>query len=693
MMQPGLLFTTSPWFTLLCVVVGGLYAWLLYSPVSPWSRQVNLLLAALRGGLVALICFLLLGPRVRTIESTVEKAGIVVAVDNSRSMETAVSPDVRDRLAALTTDLETGGYQVTTTMLSGQQRLDSLTFDLGATDLAGFLASIGSNFEGQNLTDVILLTDGIVNQGSSPAFGVHPFKVHSVAVGDTLPATDIRIAGVRANQVAFLGNQFPIQADIAAFGMSGRQATLSLRQGKKVLATKQLKVTGDRFFETSDFMVSSSEKGMQRFTLELNVASAERTPLHNQREVYVDIIDGRENILLLALSPHPDLKVFRSVVSANENYELDVHMLSMGPIPEELLKKKYDLLILHQVPDLYNLGNNPQVTGLLQRNTPVWFFYGNQSSLPAFNRVNRNVTIMSEAPQNDQVTGRFNRSFTTIVLDAAKLALLQKLPPASVPFGSYTLNPGSEVVLYQRVGTLDTQKPLLTLNLNSETKKTAAFLADGLWLWRQEEYAQTGKTEVVDELVAKIIQLLALKEDKRKFRVTPVAREFTTREPVVLQTEVYNDVYEKIFGQEVTLRLTNEDNEVSTYTYGNIEGQPHFRLSGLKEGAYRFTASTELKGKTETAEGRFLIRDLDLESLNTTADHGMLRELSSKTGGRFVYPNELEGLAEQLRSSKSPDRLSSSEEVVEIIYLKWLFFLLVLLAAIEWATRKYLGGY
>src|SRR5690606_3564445 len=129
------------------------------------------------------------------------------------------------------------------------------------------------------------------------------------------------------------------------------------------------------------------------------------------------------------------------------------------------------------------------------------------------------------------------------------------------------------------------------------------------------------------------------------------------------------------------------------YTYVNSENQPHFRISGLKEGAYRYTASALVKDKTEQVEGRFLIRDIDLESLNMTADHGMLRELSGKTGGRFIYQNQLEEFVNQLISSKSPDRLNSSEEVVEIIHLKWLFFLLVLLASLEWTIRKYLGGY
>jgi len=691
-MQSGLLFTTPVWFVLLCVAAGVLYAWILYSQAAPWSKTWNIALAALRGLLVALIGFLLLGPRVRHIETSVSRATAVLAIDNSSSMKEAGKAAL-PALGQLESSLREKGYHVSVATLSGDDRSDSVDFSSGTTNLSAFLNRIRSNFEGENLTDVVLLSDGIVNQGSSPVFGVYPFKVHTIAVGDTIPARDIQIANVRANQVAFLGNKFPVQADISAFGMNGQKATLTLRHGRNVIGTKTLSVTGDNFFESVEFLVTSAEKGLQRYTFELSTMAGERTQANNRREVYVDIIDGRENILILALSPHPDLKALRSIISLNENFELDMHILSLGPIPAEYQKKKYDLVIFHQLPDLYNMWSNSQAGSFLASDIPAFFIFGAQTSLTAFNRVNRNVAIAGGSSQQDQVTGRFNKAFNAVVLDAQRLTRLEKLPPIAVPFGEYAAVPGSEVVLYQKLGNLDTQRPLLSVNFAGESRKSAVFLGDGLWLWRQEEFSQTGKTDVTDELFLKMIQLLSIKEDKRKFRVTPADREFTTREPVILHTEVYNDVFEKIYGQEITLKLSNEDNEVTSYTYINNEGQPEFRISGLKEGAYRFTASTYVNDKPEQVEGRFLVRDIDLESINTTADHGMLRELAAKTGGRFVRQDQISELTNLLVESKSPDRLNSSEEVVEIIHLKWLFFVLVLLAAVEWAVRKYQGGY
>jgi hypothetical protein len=87
------------------------------------------------------------------------------------------------------------------------------------------------------------------------------------------------------------------------------------------------------------------------------------------------------------------------------------------------------------------------------------------------------------------------------------------------------------------------------------------------------------------------------------------------------------------------------------------------------------------------------VRDLALETLNLTADYGMLRALSQQTGGQFVKADGIELLKDYLLKNKAPDRLDSTEDLSELIQNKWLFFLLLLLAAAEWGVRKYQGSY
>src|SRR5690606_41746519 len=144
--------------------------------------------------------------------------------------------------------------------------------------------------------------------------------------------------------------------------MRGQRAHVTLRQGNRVLGTKSVNIAEDNFFETIEWMTTSPEKGLQRFTIELNTLPGERTQSNNRRDVYIDIIDGRENILILALSPHPDLKALRSIISLNDNFELAMHILSLVPIPSELLKKKNDLVIFNKIPYLIKIWQYIRIT-------------------------------------------------------------------------------------------------------------------------------------------------------------------------------------------------------------------------------------------------------------------------------------------------------------------------------------------
>src|SRR5690606_28956871 len=124
----------------------------------------------------------------------------------------------------------------------------------------------------------------------------------------------------------------------------------------KVLGTQNVVISSDDYFATFTFHTSSSQKGIQQYTVEVVGLSDEHTLENNVQKVYVDVIDGRERILLLALTPHPDIKALRALVEKNENYELDVIIFSSDGVPSDL-EKIYDLVILHQLPDVGGHGS------------------------------------------------------------------------------------------------------------------------------------------------------------------------------------------------------------------------------------------------------------------------------------------------------------------------------------------------
>ena len=693
-MKFDFLFQSSPWFIPLCLLAGGLYAFVLYQKNTNWSKTQNYLMSAFRFVSVSLLCLLLLNFLIRQVTQTVQKKTLVIALDNSQSMLVAGQKSLTDLVANLTKlkeELKSEEYNVSFASLDDEtnQELENLKFNKKTTDLSGLLSGVKNAFEGENLTDVLLVSDGIANQGVSPASESFNFAVHTVGLGDTIPKKDIAVKSVYANKVAYLGNKFPVQADVSAFGFAGKSVNVYLKQGGKVLDKQTLVFKQNDDLKTVTFNTTANQIGVQHLVVETDVLSGEFSGRNNRQDLYVEVIDGKEKILLLALAPHPDIKALKSIIEKNENYELDVKVLTANPNPD-VSSKPYDLLILHQLPDYFNTYANV-FKPIIDRGTPTMFVLGNQSGTSYLNQLNQVMQISSQAGQSDQVTGTYNQAFKSLNFETEKMQLINKLPQISVPFGEFKLLPNSEVILYQKVGAVQTQKPLFVVNTGA--KKSAIFTGEGLWGWRLEEYQLTEKQEVVDDLVLKVLQFISAKDDKRKLRVYPINTEFLLGEKVVFETEIYNAIYEKLYNLPIKLEIKDEKGVARNFSYSTSPDNTKFEISSLPAGVYRYRASTTVLGKAELSVGEFVIKDVQLENLNLTADFDGLRQLSTKTGGKFFKNNQFEEIKKTILNHKVPEKIDSTEDLKEMINLRWIFFIILALLTAEWVMRKYLGGY
>ncbi|GAB2643481.1 hypothetical protein GCM10027035_42030 [Emticicia sediminis] len=695
-MKSEFIFQSSPWFILLCLLAGGIYAFVLYQNKKSFSPLQNRILAIIRGILVSLLAFLLINPLLRNNKSTIEKPTVVLAVDNSSSMThggQAKLEALKKNLQQLKESIEAKGASVEIQSLDEEadnQNISDIKFIKKRSDLSQMLANIKSSYEGRNLTDVILVSDGIANEGISPTYGKYNFNIYAVGLGDTTQKRDVKLNAIYANRIAYLSNKFPIQAEVSSYGFQGKSTTVLLKQAGNIIDKQIVSFDKQDDLKQITFYVTAQQKGMQRFTVEVVPLNAEFSTKNNAKDAYIDIVDGKEKVLLVALAPHPDVKALKSIIEKNDLYELTIKIIQSDDL-SQIGSQPFDVLILHQLPDIYGMGGNV-VSRLLAQGKPTLFVLGNQTNITSFNGMQQTLSIAAQAGKADKVTAKFNNNFNLFNLDGDKLNLLERLPPILAPFGDYKPTAGSEIILYQRVGSLTTPKPLLIANTTS-ARKSAVLAGEGLWLWRLEEFSLTDKQEIIDEVVMKTLQLISVKDDKRKLRVYPISPDFSIDEKVIFENEAYNDIYEKIYNQDIKLDITDEKGKIRSFSYTTTKDNSRFEITGLPEGVYRYKASTQVLGKGEVVDGQFIVRNTDLESLNTTADFNMLRTLATQNNGKFFVASQLEKLKDFLSSNKAPDKVTSVEEMNEFINLKWVFFVLLLLATVEWGIRKYLGSY
>lgn len=140
----------------------------------------------------------------------------------------------------------------------------------------------------------------------------------------------------------------------------------------------------------------------------------------------------------------------------------------------------------------------------------------------------------------------FAPNFAAFTIDGRVVSELPKFSPALSPFGTFSAQPGAQVLLYQRIGKIDTKFPLLAVGDVNGTR-TGVFLGEGIWKWRLFDFLQHENHDIFDELFGKTVQYLSLKEDKRKFRVTLDKNIYAEKNaPVQFAAELYNDNFELV---------------------------------------------------------------------------------------------------------------------------------------------------
>lgn len=669
-------------------MIGIGYAALLYSKKSPWSKSVNRLLAGLRFVLTSLICFLLLGPLLNQIEFFQEKPIVVLAVDDSASLPDGYDSldfiNVKNQLVQLEDQLESADLDVRIRgVQSYYESASDIEFNQQATNLHGILKGVRQDFEQQNLVGTILVSDGIHNYGSSPQFLNLNYPVFSVGVGDTIPSRDLSIKRVNYNKVVYQGNQFPMMVDIYNNGYVEENVQVEIRKQGALVTSQTLNLKGDQEVNSLEFILDAETIGVESYTIAIVPKEGESSTINNSRSAFIETVDSKQKILIAAASPHPDVKALKSLIESKEGTEVQIYL---DGITEETPDGPFDLVIMHQLPGVTDLP--PWLSSWIE-NTNTWFITGT-GSLNTMNQTNPVISYQSFG-QSDLVGVNLNPNFELFSIDETLLGRASDYPPIRAPYGQFTLKNNANIFLYQKIGSVQTNRPLLSI-YNGDERKSAVLSGSGIWKWKLQESGLYETPELFNELFGKLIQYLATKDDKRNFRVNTTDESYFESEPVEFNTEVYNELFEKVFDYNIDLQLTNSDDETVEYNYVNTPTE-NYQINGLSPGVYRYSASTSLAGNREVASGSFAVQKLALEDIDLTADFQLLRNISNNSGGQYFSLENAEQAVDAIEALNPKPLARSNERLNPIIHNPWILLILLALLSIEWFTRKYHGSY
>jgi len=684
------------WYFLLCIALGVGYAVGMYRGRREryeWSNVLHLSLSSVRTVVVAFIAFFLLNPMLSVILRETEKPLLVIAQDVSTSVvnnadSTFYKGAFQDELTELVDNLRAEHEVRIFTFGDGAQESDYQGYTGKVTDISEVAEEIRTRYSGRNLGAIILASDGIYNKGRRPRYAFSPINapVFTVAMGDTTVKKDLVLKNVAFNRIGYLGNTIPFEATILAERADGAFTMLTVLKNGKQLFEKRIDISGSRYLVNVPLSLQADQVGIQRYTFQLSSIEGELSTVNNRMDVYIDVLDSRQKVLILASAPHPDIAAFQNAIGNNDNYEVESVLLD--DTPENL--SEYSLLILHQVPS--SGKSKPRLLErIVKSKVPLLLVLGADTDVRTLDQLGTGLSLTNSNRQLNGTQAVYSEGFQLFTLDPKDVRTFEQAPPLHMLFGQYSAANVS-VLFNQKVGMVKTDDPLFFFNTQG-VRKIAMITGEGIWRWRTHDFRVNGNHEAFDRLIGKTVQYLALKEDKSRFRVNGKS-DLRENDKAVFEGELYNKSYELVNDPDVEMIIRDAEGDEFPFNFTRTNNTYKLNAGSLPVGNYSYEAVTRLDGERFSEHGEFSVSAIQLEATNTVADHKVLFDLSEQSGGTMIRPDQLSELETLIGGDEDiVARTYSKTSLSDLIDIKELFFAILALLSLEWFLRKRNGAY
>ena len=405
------------------------------------SRKSRWILISLRSASLFLILIFLMGIILENKDYKIEKPVLITLIDDSSSMlnykdSSHVQSRISDFQRALREKFQ-DKFDFQDINVSSDVGFDTLTFIGVESDLEKGFSHIHNQYYNRNIGGICFISDGNFNKGNNPLYTAEKINltpVFSLGVGDTVVKKDQFIRNVSVNNIAFLKNKFPVEIDIEANRMGQTSSKISIWSSDKKIKEETINYSDGLIdFNHVSFEIEAQKIGFIEFEVRVEEKENESTLVNNRHRFYVEVIDSRNKILILANSPHPDLTAIKQVLEKDENTDVESTLINDwdGTVGS------YELIILQNPTP----SNNALIEQIKLANVPVLYLLGNSTSTSVVNQLKIGLNFPSGS-QIDEVQGGVNSSFQLFETSSDLFDGVKSWPPLSVKFGKTVANRG-----------------------------------------------------------------------------------------------------------------------------------------------------------------------------------------------------------------------------------------------------------
>ncbi|WP_298480158.1 vWA domain-containing protein [uncultured Maribacter sp.] len=671
--------TQTVLFIILAVIVALILVLVQYYHRQKTKGKTIMVLSFLRFISIFGVLLLLINPKFIQNQYQIEKANLVLLVDNSSSVKSE-SNIINKTLEELGSSKELKSKFNISAYSFGEsfRAKDSLTFLEKNTNITKALRTT-EDIYGRTTTVGVLLTDGnqTIGRDYENIKLKKELRVFPICIGDTTVYEDVRVEQINTNPYSFLNNKFPVEAVINYDGNSNINKTVSVFvDGKKEYQEKLYfsEKENSKIIQTN---VTAKSIGVKSITISVETLKNEKNEFNNKKSAYIEVIDETTKIGLVSSILHPDIGALKKSIEVNEQRQVFI----ISPNTDKSSLENIDVFILYQpnssFTQVYDFISKKKVHTLTISGTKTdWRF---------LNSVQRHIAIKNGYPTQD-VLPKLNSSFSKF--DVSEFSV-NDYPPLETNAGPITFHEKMESILKMTIKGVDIDNPLLIVS-GETARKDAYWFGENIWKWRVQEYRNSKDFKNFDDFIAKIMVYLTSYKNKNRLNVDYKSVYQGSNNAKITAT-YFDESFTFDSNAKIMATIINKETgvkkEVPMLLVSNFF---ELDISNLTPGKYSFNIS--VLDKSYSKSGFFSITDFDVEKQFLSANTKKLERLASKTNGRLFFSNKTTELKKQLVEDNALLPVQKkTENIVPLVDFRILLGIIALALTIEWFLRKYYG--
>lgn len=557
----------------------------------------------------------------------------------------------------------------------------------------------GKIAEIENVSSALIISDGIVNEGSQSLSKVQSanIPIDVLGIGDTAKRKDIRIGKIEKNEFIYANTKTNVEVSVITENLLNGKFAIQLMEGSKQIQTKYFKANSAGITNV-EFEYTPKTKGEKRFRINIPVNKEEENQSNNSKDFYINVLDDKIEITLLAGEPSSDLSILKQVLLKNDKVEVNEII--------EISNNKYlgsnynltqidsaDILFLIGFPSENSSNNIIQKTlNYIKNEKPFFISFSNGISFSKLRSLENHLpfSFNTRSMEFEEISANINEN--SILSEAFfQENSIENLPPIFRNLSKIKLKPTSQSLVNSSFENITTSNPFIIAGDN-RNQKSICFLGKGFWRWKL--MTAKSKNFFLENFINKSVSWLNTPSGTNRFMVETSKKIFSRGEQIEFEGKVFDELFNPMQNVKISVEISNQESDKKSLTMEpTSEGSYTGTIDLLEKGDYNYTAEIRNSENKflKRISGKFSVSELEIEKLENKMNKLYLEKIAVGSNGEFATEENWKSLVNNFINKYNAYQTVYNSSEYKLWNNYYFLISIILLFSIEWFIRKRIG--